>query len=99
MTEELLTVRYESWKKPLACSYEHTFSMHTCSRVEPAALRFCRWMREFACCLSRNTERRERVRFVFYNGMEYTGEGLARHIQHPSKHTGFRLLAAKKINK
>lgn len=67
--EEQLTVRYESWKKALACSYEHTFSMHTCSRVEPAALRFWRWMSELACCLSTNTARREGVRF--HNGMEH----------------------------
>lgn len=91
-TGEKLTVRYESWKKPLACSYVHTFSMQTCSRVEPAVLRFCRWMSEFACCLSRNTARRESVRCLHHNRRKCRGECLACQSQLPSNQLGLKLL-------
>lgn len=70
-TEEQLTVWYESGKKRLACSYVHTFSMQTCSMVEPAALRFWRCMSEFACCLSKNTARSESIRCLIHNKMKY----------------------------
>lgn len=89
-----LTVRYESWKKVLACSYVHTFSMQTCSRVEPAAFRFWRWISKLACCLSKNTAWRKEFTSQMAHPQQtqaqiWDGACLASYIQLPANKIGF----------